>query len=614
MLWDFTQWPTIPLDNVPRKNRKRYLRNQQIIAQVLSGIPLYKVARLHQLTPGRLSQLLARCLGGNIEDPPALTVGLIPNRHVLNKRRVCPLPTLKRSRGYAYAFRALLEKIPNLSKEFDAMIMAKLKDEPYAQYLAPQPFHGLLKKLLAEANWPKDRYPYTSESLAYASVRRYLNKRTAELQQAQQLRRQPPPRDLGIPPRRIRAQRALQIDEQLIDFKGSVHLVLNEELIPLRVARASVSTAVDVDTTCILGYTLDPTRNPNQQDMLGLFDACINPWQPLTLTTPGLSYAPGACFPSGAESAFPISFGTVQMDNALMHRAQSVIDFLCIKTGATLNCGLPGMPVIRHVVESVFRYINQHCSHRFASTTGSYPTDPKKESRKNQKYPPIITWRTLMEALSVILTEYNITPQAALGNVSPLELFLHQCSTHFVRYVPPILTQQWQPLISEQILPLHWNRKEKRLPYVYFYYERYKGRGLLNVASQEKQIRVKYHRKDLRKLQAFTLDGEDLGELHVASPWRRYAHSLATRKWIHRNAKQYHLNMRDPLSSLFRYLLHNKNLPETALTLLRIYDEFTFEQPGGLVLGEGYDNLENMKPPSKILKKYHWHPGSANHR
>lgn len=613
-LRSFERWPAIPLDSLPRKRRKAFLRNQRILAEVLCGDKkLKKIARQHNVSIGFVSQLLNRCLGGEEDKEPALTIGLVPYQTLVNKQRKKSLPTLQKKCGGACAFKELLKEVPGLREGLDEMIQAKLKDAPYAQRLTPQAFHGEFKRILSESHWPRDRYPFTTESLAYASVRRYLKKRIDELQKERQQRRLSPPRKLTHSKRIYRAMRATQIDEHILNLRGSVHLELNDELIPLPIARANVLVPVDVDTTCILGYLLAPTRHPNQQDMLTLFDNCLQPWQPLELMTPGLSYAPGASFPNGLDDAFPISFGTVHMDNALMHRANSVIDLICENLGATLDLGLPAMPIIRELVESIFDYISEHLSNRVASTTGSHPKDPIKESRKNQKKVPLITFQILIEALSIILTEYNITPRADLGYASPLELYQHHCTNHFVRYVPHFISEQWQPFIGSMELPLHWYKHENRLPFVNFYYARYQGPGLLQAAGEHIRIRVLFDRRDIRTLQAYTLSGEYLGVLHAPLSWQRFPHSLSTRQWIHKNVKRYRLNMRDPLSSYFRYLLDNKGHPNTALSLLRVYNEFTAETDGGLILRDSNTPPTNATSPT--IENHHiWHPDMANHR
>lgn len=333
--------------------------------------------------------------------------------------------------------------------------------------------------------------------------------------------------------------------------------------------------AVDVATHCILGYHLALTREPDQQDLLALLANCLAPWEPLALATPGLSYAPGASFPNGLAFDWPISFGTVQLDNAMIHHAQAVQRLLVEQMGATLSYGPPGSPTVRQLVESVFNFISERCTHRAASTTGSSPSDPVKESRRNRRSPPLISVQTVNEALSVMFAEANTTNMEALGNAAPLALFEHHCRSHYIRYVPPELTRQWQPMRDTEEVALHWARREGRRPHVNFLYRRYSGPGLAAVAGRVKRIRVKYDRRDLRILHAYTLEGQDLGEIYAPKSWQRFPHSVTTRLWIYRNWRALRFHARDPLSAFFHHLLEHKNQPSSNLSLMRVYTEFT---------------------------------------
>jgi len=612
------QWPAVLLDELSSAQQAVYLRNQHIVASVLSNEPYRQIAERFQISVGWISQLMTRCLGGEADQAPPLNRGLVGYENLVDRQRLQPLPSFQQPIGASCAFKALLNQVPRLKEHLDAMIRAKLKDQPNAQLLSPATFHGEFKRVLAEAQWPRDQYPYTTRSCAYESVRRYLYQRinTLQLERAQR-KDQRPARPRHVKRTLLRALRAVQIDEHLGDLQSSINLSLDDDLIPVRIARASVLTAVDVDTTCVLGYELCPTKSPNQADLLTLLETCLRPWQALTLQTPGLNYASGACFPNGMTPFFPISFGLVQMDNAFIHRANSVRDFCLQHMGSTMNLGIPGLPEIRDVVENGFKFINTKFSHRVASTTGSSPIDQKRESRKLRKKPPVITYDTINEVLSVILTEYNITPKASLGGVSPLALLQDHCSQHYVRFVPSSLTSQWKPLIGQESCVVHWYPNEHRAPFINFHYRRYDGEGLFDVyldgSAKRPRVQVTFDRRDIRTLQC-TYDGRDLGELRVKGPWQRFPHSLATRDHIHQNTKALRLQARDPLASYFQYFLKHKDHPEKALTLLRLYKEFTGDYRQHLVLGQSNSSPSSERSNRDSEHDWSWSPTMANHR
>lgn len=611
ILWQFDQWPQLTMDSIQKNRRKTFLRNQQIIVATLSGEQLKTIARTHNVSPGRITQLLNRCLSGDEANLPPLTSALVPFNEFKSRQRVMPLPTLGNNiDNNNGAFQALLHAVPGLKVGLDAIIKDKLNDKKYAQSLTAQGFHGMFKNLLADAHWAKDCYPYTQTTEVYESLRLYLHRRVEELQHEKECNTFTASSVIGHP-KEYRALKTTQSDEHTLDMTNKVHLLLNDELIPLRLGRACVLVTIDVDTHCILGYHRALTKHPNQQDMLSLLDNCITPWQPMELTTPGLSYMKGAGFPSGSTDVFPITFGTMQLDNALMHRALSIIDFLCEQQGGSLSYGHPATPTVRALVEGVFNYIAKKVTHRFASTCGSHPTDKKKESRKNQKKTPTVSLRTLDEALSVVLSEYNVTPQAALGYAKPLDLFRHHCQNHYIPYVPALIRQQWHPLLSQQTVPIHWSQDGHRAPYINFMYEQYKGTGLWQALPNNKKITIRFDRRDIRHLHAYTMKGDDLGELNAPMSWQRFAHSLATRQVIHERSKTYRYGMRDPLSGYFKYLLDNRDKPSKALQMVRVYEEYTHD---GTTLILDKPVTVPISPSSASNLSPQWHSGLAKHR
>ena len=606
----FSAWPLLIIDTLPTVRRKPYLRNRHLVAQVLQGERIKVVAKTYGVTPGRVTQLMNRCLGGEDDEQPALNKGLVPHATIREKKRRSPLPRLgdKLCRGPC-TFKALLVQVPGLKEALDNLLIAKIKDKPYAQLPTPQSSHGEFKRVLAGANWPTDLYPYTSDSLAYESLRKYMAKRHDELLLARKKPRSQQHSIRRLTPRR--ALRAIQIDEHMLDLRTKIELVLNEELIQLPVSKASVLVATDVDTHVILGYQIAYSDHPNQQDMLLLIENCLLPWTPMKLTTPELSYTPGACCPSGLTEGHPISFGMIQLDNALIHYAQSVVNLLCKHLGATLNYGHPRTPTTRDEIERRFNYVCDKVTHRFASTSGSHPHDPIKESRKNQKQAPTISMRVLEEAVSVALTEYNITPQAALGHASPLELFKSHCQSHYVRYIPRTLSEQWHCHLSESVVRLHWYKYESRDPFINYAYARYNGDGLITAArNHETHIRIRYDRRDIRKIQALSLDGTSLGELHAPATWMRYPHSLATRQRIYQLNRRYRFGMRDILAGYFHYLLANKETPSIAIELLRAYSEFTHESSDAPIY-IGKESPVSLPPPLLQSHKYQWYSDNA---
>lgn len=611
-LWDFGQWPIIELTTIATDKRAVFLRNRDIVIQALNHTPFNAIAKTCLLSAPAITQLMNRCLAGEECDDPPLTCALIPYRRIQQGRRRKPLPTFEQPSGAQYSFSTLLRDVPALKDKLDETLLAKLRDAAYAQNITPATFHGDFKNILVDVGHPTNQYPYTTRHMGNETVRRYFHRRLSELQ-AQRQRHVPTSNPQQMATQVYRAMRTTQIDEHSIDLHNGVLLELNDELIPLRLSRVQAIVATNVDTDCVLGYHLALTGAPNQQDMLQLLDNCVCPWKPLTLTTPGFTYESGACFPSGLPDAFPITFGAVQLDNALAHLAHSVQDAICDQHAGTVSMGLGGMPKTRRWIEDVFNMINRKISHRFSSTTGSHPNDPIKESRKNAKRLPPITLRTLEEALSIVLTLHNITPKKHLGYATPLELYQSHSRHHYIRYVPEALRDQWQPFIGRKTVPLKWLKHERRAPHINFAGQRYQGEGLIKAVCNHTHILVEFDRRDIRWLRARTLDGKELGTIAAPKSWLRFRHSLATRQKINSLVQEHVYHGNDLLAAHFRYLLDHKGLEKWALQIIRVYDEYTSGQDGPLVLSKiNQPTVAAMTASGK--SRYRWTPQQANHR
>lgn len=565
---DINNWPPIDLNTVSANKRSKFLRNQRIVAQALLGKEFRSIATENNVDPSRVSALLSRALAGPPEDPPPGLFALIPGTHIRSAKRRCALSEFGNPRGAKGSFSFLLESVPNLKLRLDLMIEKSIRRANYAQNITPKIVHAEFKRLLQEANWPRDRYPYTEESEGYESVRKYLNQRIKELSIPKSTTR------IILPSKgTFRAMREIEIDEQTLDVNGRINLVLNDEMIPLRVSRLHLILAIDSATRCILGYHLSLTPKVNQFDMLSLINTLLTVWQPMEISSPGLAYTPGSCFPSHFGGKYTrLGIGIVRLDNALVHLAHRVRDRICGDLCATLNLGLPAHPKGRTHIEHAFDVLNAH-THRYASSTGSGITDPNKESRFNSKKPPMVTLRSLEEALSVVLTNQNVLVQSHSGNWSPLEQFRHQIENSPVRLLPPNVGKLG-PFIEISTASIKQIVKEHRRPHINFEYARYVGPAIDSPELVNQKVTLKYDCRDIRSLDIYTRDGKYLGKVKAQGGWQRYAHGVTTRRAISRESRKLRLSVGDPLGAYFSYLLDKKDSPNFAKELVRVYREF----------------------------------------
>jgi len=618
-LGDMANWPVIEPTTLSPDRRKGFLTNQRLVARVLSSGSCTEVAQEFGCSKGRISQLMARCLGGDLDQPAALTMALIPHARLETPKRRQDLPSLSQPSGAAGAFIDLLAQLPGLKASLDQAILEDHKRTRHSQRLTSAHLHKHFLRWLTEAHWPRDRYPFTTTSRGAESIRRYLEDQRIRLNTPTVQRERVT--DLEASVERHRALATVQIDEHLMHLSSNLTIRFNDEWIELRLPRCSLLVTVDLATQCILGFELCPTFAPDQDDLLALFSACLTRQTPPTILTPGFDIPVLPALPTELITDRPLTWGTVQMDNAWIHHSNVVEEFLCCTMGATVSLGLAGQPKTRWLVEHVFAYLEQKLGHRYDSTSGSHPKDPRRESRKNARKVPALSYQSLIEAIYLQIGLYNQTPAPNLAGQRPLEIFQRHLEEHWTRWVPGGASVGWHPFRSSIRLPVHRPRAEKRCPYVQFCYCRYTGDGLLTLAPGDKFVFIDYDRRDIRTLWARAPQGQALGPLLAPRSWRRFAHSEATRKWLHHEKRDARYAAADPITGHFLTLLDQRRTPKVAEQMLSLYLEITPTGQPWLATGDDanaaraeWDSTRAAFPPERDARSpMAWAPMPFQH-
>lgn len=567
-------WAHMSPDELPAHQRKPYVRNRRIVASILAGVTVKRVAIENNVSPGRVSQVMARTLGGDSLSPPALANGLLPYKNVTRSIRRSPLPTVTDPLGSSCAFKQLLCEVPGLDASLDNMLVAKLRDKSHAQTPSPQRFHAEFKRFLVANNWPSDAYPFSTINCGYETVRQYYHQRMEWLRAKIEQKRQRHFSEKSMPSSNY-AGRMIQVDEQKVDLHVSIYLDINGIKLPIPLPRISILLAIDVDTLCVLNYSLVLSASPNEEDILELLQGCITPATLPKLTAPHLSYTPGANFPRTVSDSQGLQFGTVQLDNAWAHHSRAVVDWICNKMGATVHFGLPKHPTVRPLVEHLFHHINQKVSHRPASTTGSHPRDSIKASSKEYKKVPIVTFQHLDEMLCVTLSNYNVEPHPSLASSTPLNAYLASITQQSCLTLPDQVRADLSVNLNNRDVSVKKATGQQRAPYINFCYGKYYGECLDSSLIQNNRIMIKYDYRDIRFLQAYLPSGEYLGQLKVSKSWRRFAHSLKLRQKIHKDVRKHRFHAQDKLAGYFNFLLENNTKSENKIKIARLHQSFT---------------------------------------
>lgn len=586
-LRDINNWPNINIDSLPKNKRKIFLRNKAIVCQILKGERSKDVSNYFCVSKGTVSTILKRCLGGDADISPALTKALTPHRNIIKRARKKAFPTLSENAGCAGCFTKLMTLNPRIGENLDRLLIGDIKNDPKGQNVSVQIAFDEYKRTLAECNWPTDAYPYTTESLGHYSLRSYVKLRKKELADMQY--KHVKNKVVSTFSQISKALLDVEIDEQIVDLNCVITLSLSDTLIPLRLSRVSLLLAIDVATDCILGYHIAYTKSPNQQDMLSLLISSLYPSAPRILSTPFLKPPPGKLFPSHYLGEYKrMTIGTLHLDNALIHKANSVKNYICDYLGGTINLGIPANPNDRNWIEYAFNRVNK-LSHRFKSTTGSHVRDPIKETRKNKKNPPVVNLEAFEEALYIALGKHNITPQKRLGSHSPLATFTNQIDNNYVRLHPLEHTKQKSPLHELKSCSIKHSKAENRLPHINFYGVKYSGPCL--TSALDNNVDIYYERLDIRVLKVYNKDGVFLGDICAPKTWMQYRHSIHTRNILLKFNRKNRFHDSDPFAHYFAHLLSEKDKPQKALEIYRMFSEVALPNKSKEVEHEASTNI-----------------------
>lgn len=561
---DFQRWPSIDTHGLSREHCRQFQRNARAVSAVLVGEKLCDVGASLSISNGRVSQLMARCLAGPDDQPPMLTRGLIPYQHQQFALRKQAIDTLTQPMGHRCSFAYVLDTAPGLRDHLIEHIRLSVNRSRRGQNLRPGPLHAQFIAFLEALDWPHDQYPFTTVSRGYESIRRYLELTIADFLMPRESTRVTRPEQTPFT-----AFQEIQIDEAHLDCHGAAAVVLRHRMKPVRLGRVSLLLARDVGTGCYLAATIALTSHPTALDVLALLEQLTQPWQPLELVTPGLSYCAEAGFPSAIDETFcRPAFGLIRFDNALAHLSHQVRRMVCDHLTGTCNFGLPKNPKARAFIEQAFRRLNVDI-HRFPSTTGSHPADPLREPAKLQKEPPYVSLRALEEAVSILLVEYNHRPLANQGGITPMEQMHYQMANHFLILRATSLAPGLKPFELAKSVTVRRGFTADA-PRINFAGCQYTGKAINQARLLNRKVTIVYDARDIRYLRVQTLAGEPLGTVNAPGSWLRYAHSIAVRKRVIRLVREHILSRRDPLGGYYEYTRGHAHLPSKALEYLKL--------------------------------------------
>jgi transposase InsO family protein len=304
----------------------------------------------------------------------------------------------------------------------------------------------------------------------------------------------------------------------------------------LPLERLWLLVVIDEASRAILGYTVSLESNYTTEDVMRCIAHCLIPWSPKEMPSTRVRYRPGAGLPSGILPGCAMrGFDSLAFDNAKAHTSERLQRQIIRTVGCEINTGRPARALSRAIVERFFKTFEEDSLHRWPSTTGSGPKDPRRHKPDAAANGLRITLEDLELAVDLTIANYNASVHTALNGRTPLE-YIQYYDSHGLSFPRHLRENRGDklPLFDREFArKIGGNEKLGRRPYVIFMGARYSSPTLNTMIEYiGKKVTLVVNTEDIRYIACFLADGTSIGLLAADAPWLRQRHSLRTRQAI----------------------------------------------------------------------------------
>lgn len=293
---------------------------------------------------------------------------------------------------------------------------------------------------------------------------------------------------------------------------------------------------IDLASRAVLGYHISLSENYTAEDVLECIGNSLVPWKPKTLPSPRIHYRPGGGLPSGViDNCAWRTFDILQFDNAMPHLSAWVQERIIQHVCNEVITNRPGRPRSDAIVERFMRTFEEDSLHKFPTTTGSHPKDPRRHKPEEFAKWLRIGFDDLVIITDLTIANYNASPHTSLHGWSPLEyLRYHIKKNNDLIRTTITKDSERSPLFLRKFkVTIRGDQKNGHLPYIQFLGARYKSNELcLHPEYIGQSVVFEVNVKDIRSATVYLNDGRSLGTIFAQRCWRRHPHSIQVRRAI----------------------------------------------------------------------------------
>jgi putative transposase len=553
---DIRTWPKVDPFALPEYKRASFLRNRNAVVALMALASYSEISKETGLSEAKVRRLLKKCLLPDGNGDICGEYGLVPYIHArpyVRRTRVIRKVSAGRG-GCSGALNQLFDEFPELEKRLEGEILKQIPagaKVPEAK-ISTRDLHRIFLLLCEEvgrkasAQWPFNTKTQGLTSLANYVVRVALKKPAAFIRArfghdaATRLHVGTGSTSLLVPQL---LYDIFGIDEFTFDSISTVAVQApGGGVRDIAIERIHIVIVVEFTSKAICGWYAFFKNSATSLDIRHAIQNALTPWVQREFSIQGLSYGhPEAGLPSGLIPSLAYHPPAVLVvDNALAHQDIQLLSDLGNIMGSFVNLGPVGAWYRRASLERKILDVLKASAQRLPSTTGSNPTDPRKNDPVETAVKLRIRWRDVLQLTEVVIAQQNATPSESIGMRSPIGLLRQLIDEpengYLLRTLP--LANQFSNCMTvvHQEVRVRGSRSSGRRPYINLDRATYTSPTLARSWHLlGKKLRIEIDEDEYRSVKASVMDnGAIIGALFVQGAWAKTPHTRQMRREINR--------------------------------------------------------------------------------
>ena len=435
----FESWPRPILENIPSPHFEDYANNVLAVELWVKGHPENEIFKRTGLKMRQARRLVERCITTN----PLTKVlygcwACLPDYRVgARTRERCKSfdeNTAAAGQGLSGALSALFKRYPDIRRGMDVIVKSRqFAEGAVLNQLCLKKLHAQFLDLCKRFCASRTEWPFNTKQKGYSAIRDwYLKKRyesplrTADNEAGSEVANQLRVAYGSVTGAALRmphlAYERVEIDEHYLDATWALGFPESTEHIEyLATNRLWSLVAIDSASKAVLSSCLAYGARYNRNDVMRLLRLAVNPpprYQ-LTLADPEFRYAEDAAYPGEMEALQHNTWQTLAADNDASHISFQTWRAIEEAIGCSVVHERVGQATARPHIEGFFKHLTEMATW-LPSATGNRADSPLRRNPEEGAKKHNVLVHLAEELLDVTCRNYNVTPNAGCGGLTPL--------------------------------------------------------------------------------------------------------------------------------------------------------------------------------------------------